>query len=86
MGLKVTPTDLEDLYKLRYLDYALEDGKYYVPKIRTTDMALLEAGIVAQKTPLSAYYSVEYNDKIYHVFNAERIVRTQILQKSRLEN
>ena len=81
-GLKVIPTDLEDLYRLRYLSYTLDDGKYYVPKIRSDDMALLEAGIVAQRTPLSAYYSVEYNDKIYHVFNAERVVNLFCKEKA----
>ena len=53
----------------------MEDGYYYQSKIYTDYQYMLLNTLPIPDAELrSAYYAIEHNGIIYHVFNAERIV------------
>lgn len=74
-GLRVEKTKLTDFRRSRYFDVRLRnEGEFFIPREYSDDMHLLTQGIILDHEPLSAYYSMEVNDRIFHVFNAERYV------------
>lgn len=73
-GLKKVKSELFDYRRARFVDVKLRrDDEIYIPRFRSDDQYLLEHGVVLDHEPMSAFYAMELNDKIYHVFNAERI-------------
>jgi len=73
-GLKKVKSELFDFRRARFVDVKLRrDDEIYIPRFRSDDQYLLEHGVVLDHEPMSAYYAMELNDKIYHVFNGERI-------------
>lgn len=85
-GLKVQPSELVNKERMRFLSFTNDDGNYFIPRMRSDDLTLFEAGILLQQEPLSCYYATEYNGTIYHVFNAERIVDLSFLTSSHMES
>lgn len=54
--------------------FKFDDGKYHILKSLSDNHYLLLKGVLVPKYAGSAYYSLERNGTIYHVFNAERMV------------
>lgn len=55
--------------------FKFDDGKYHVLRSLSDNKYLLLKGVLVPRHAGSAYYSLERNGTIYHVFNAERMVR-----------
>lgn len=54
--------------------FKFDDGKYHVLKTISDNSYLLTQGIVLPRYAGSAYYSLERNGTVFHVFNMERMV------------
>lgn len=74
-GLRIEKSSLTDFRRSRFFDERLRnEGEHFIPREFSDDMHLLMEGIILDHDPLSAYYSMEVNGRILHVFNAERYV------------
>lgn len=75
-GLKIQKSELTDFRRSRFFDVRLRnEGEIFIPKEMSDDMHLLHMGIILDHDPLSAFYAMEVNGRVFHVFNAERYVR-----------
>lgn len=54
--------------------FKFDDNKYHILKTISDNRYLLMKGMLMPRYAGSAYYSLERNGIIYHVFNAERMV------------
>ena len=57
--------------------FKFDDGKYHILRSLSDERYLLMSGVLLPKYAGSNYFSMEKNGTIFHVFNADRMVKLQ---------
>lgn len=71
---EVIPSKLHEMDEVPSWMFKFDDGKYHILRGLSDESYLLMQGIVLPRFAGSAYYSLEKDGTIYHVFNADRLV------------
>lgn len=71
---EVIPSKIHEMDAVPSWMFKFSDGKYHILKGLSDESYLLMQGIVLPRYAGSAYYCLEKDGTIYHVFNADRLV------------